>query len=276
MPIKNIIVHKQKIPEYNNLILKTTTCNNQIALPSGIPSPTFWYKADAPTASINTTGSNTVSGTDYTSLYDFGSYYSTWTGLTGVDLSQKSASYDWLQTSNIQQNGLTTISSDDVAPAHNNYDIRTGQSPNYGIAGKGTVIVAWRSGVSLSNLDFTARNAFSLATGFFHRGSGTDITTIYGDNQSYQFATQPLTNNIRVVSITASGNPITYTQNGVSGATTSYNTIANVGTLYMVNIETTGNSDQLFFEALYWQTPLSLQQCNDVQDYLQKKWCIDF
>lgn len=253
-------------------------CNSSEAFPSGVATPSLWYKMDAATASTNTANKNTVNGGEYDRFYNFGNSVN----VVNLDYTVIGSSLKWKQPTTLQNN-LTTAQSRAGQASWMLWSSASGT--NFSTAGVGTVVMAWKSsndtGGLSGNLQFQARNANNQSSGFLSKfgSSSADKTTIFGDNQSYQFTTPVETDCIRIVSVQSAGTPLYYKQNGVQGSTVSYDTMSNQGSTFIASLDQTTNndiSDVYLYEALYFESALSESDCVKIQDYLAKKWCINF
>jgi hypothetical protein len=274
---RTIITHKTKIPEYNDKIYGVDVCNSQEPFPSGI-TPSLWYKMDALTATSNTNNRNTVNSGEYDRFFNFGT--TTRPNNCNLDYKQISNSEKWQQPAELK-NFLTTAKSRSGVASWMIYTSASGT--DFSSAGVGTTIMAWRSGASTlnqsGNIQFQARNANNQSSGFLSKfgSSADDKTTIFGDNQTYKFTTPMNTDCIRIVSVQSAGTPLYYKQNGATGSIVSYDTMSGTGTQYTVSLDQTTNNDVndcLLFEAMYFESALSVADCEKIENYLSKKWCI--
>lgn len=288
-----VITHKNKIPKYQDEVLRwRIPCDNSVAFPSGVSTPNLWYKADAATASTDTANKNTVNdNSKFTRIYDFGSEAAHLNNPLNFDDF-------WWYSSTRTQNGLNTIYNPAGQSSWNLYE-NYPPTKQIGITGKGTIIFAWHSGknTSISStyagaVEFQIRNGdptvppvdfinygFRSQMGNGHVNGLQDQTVIYGDTQNYVFSTKPGVDNVRVVSVESAGSASVYQQNGVTGATTSYNRMVSPIILTTVGLASPSNTleeQDTFYEALYWETPLSAADCEKVETYLCKKWCIRY
>lgn len=269
------------IPRFNyinSISSSALVCNASATYPSGVATPTIWYKADAATASADTANKNTVNSTSkFSRMYDFGS--------KGIHLNNVLAGNDYFEYDATKTKNTNTIF---VAPADSSarYNLDNNIATTVGVAGEGTIIIAFKTGYSTGvgfpanyagNFTFQARNPNTQAYGF--RMESSNRATIFGDSQSYTFTTLESTDYIRVVSVASSGNPTYYKQNGVTGATASYDTMSNQGSTLNVSLEQSGtlNTDWGgFYEAMFFETPLSASDCDAIESYLKQKWCISY
>jgi len=241
-------------------------CNNSFALP--VTTPSIWYKA-GPTASTNTNNFNTVLSGNFEFMYDFSG--------NSRNLTPESVGGFYLKykynPSIYNQNNLYYFGVADNDAAYMEY---IGAIPC--TAGQGTFICVYKNpstGVQILSLSAQPTQApfNAITSGYF---CSTSTTIIFGDNVSYTFANGATASewNIRVVSVTSTGNPIVYTNNGVQGATAAYNGTIIASTTNEVAMRTFGGVSVA--EYMWWQTPLNLSNCQLVENYLKVKWCLEY
>jgi hypothetical protein len=250
-------------------------CLNTVSYPLGV-SPSLWYNAAAPTASISTTGSNVInSSSKFSEWYDFGTKKLN----LNIENTPSLLFYDYDQI-NGKQNGLTFFKESNPTTANTTY-----ANNGYGIAGQGTIAIVFnyaKADTLLVDYSFFTRganNAYGFLCSAYDKSFPYDdrksYVTIFGDNQSYQFSNLLVNEwNIQIVSVNSVGNPVYYKTNGVTGATVSYTTEGSgLGAARTVFEQYNGSS---IAEALFFETPLNATQCEDLENYLRQKWCLDF
>lgn len=246
-------------------------CDNTATYPAGVSTPSLWYRGDAATASTDTAGKNTVDASSfYTRINDFGSY-----GIPLVPFTPVWTKFRY--NTSQRKNGLDVIYAANDNTSYAMTD--SNELVTIGQAGKGTIIAAYKNGNNAGNVvgwRFQGRNQNTQAYGFYFRW---DKSTIFGDSQSYTYASSPSTNYITVISVSASGVPIYTYQNGIQAATASYDTMSNQGSTLNVTLSNESGSIEdgsSMYEAMYFETPLSAADCAKVETYLKQKWCISY
>jgi hypothetical protein len=236
-------------------------CNNMVAFPS-VGTPSHWYKAGL-TASTNTNGFNTVSGTEWTWWYDYSG--------NGKSLAPPYSYAKFDYSLSYIKNELYYFGTPDG-------DASYMSAPNTDFtatSGKGTAVMVWRTATNNTNSIY----AFAKPSGSITRGyiMTPSYVTIFGDTQTYTFNNTQLSGsqwNITIVSVDSAGNPNTYKNNGVQGATSSYTNPLGTGIQPIISFDSYNGVS--IAEFMWFGSPLSSTQCDSVESYLKQRWCIDY
>lgn len=245
------------------LISRGFFCNNSATFPSGVSTPSIWYKAGL-TASSNTNGFNTVnSSSEYDWWYDYSG--------NNRNLTPPYSYSKFDYGTSFTKNDLYYFGCADGESAYM-YNNSYGSIPC--TAGQGTLICVYRNATNNTNsLWAFSKPSNSLANGYF---MDMTTTTILGDNQTYTFANTSGGSqwNVRVVSVSSIGNPLVYRNNGVVGATSSYSHPLASGANAITSFD--GYNGVSLAEFMWWQTPISSDNCTEVENYIKERWCITY
>jgi hypothetical protein len=277
------------IPLYSSGFLNP--CDSTATLT--VATPSYWYDASLPISTSLVTGENRRSGTDVINLFD--------RGTSEIRLNDKASFVSWWQyDANFKQNDNRFYSNTPPTTTAYRGIFRTGFSTFNATAGKGTLAMVYYLGEE----NYAPFDGSNIGSGRFQFvGTGNNIrgwssvfrtitgepegiryvsqTTIIGDNKTYQWHDPSDRYNlnrankwyVRIVSVPSIGNTTYAKENGVNGSVVTYNSGTQVGDNRII-IESQAGAN--FAECMFWQTPLSLTDCIQVENYLRSKWCINY